>query len=157
MTKEKINEYTLKITQSSKTQLIVVLYELAQEYICEAKKAHANNNHDNYRTECTNAVRVIQDLIDSLDFSYEISMPLYRIYEYMTREISMAVIRNKTEGLDAVDRYLNSLKSSFETVAKQDTGGPLMGNTQSVYAGLTYGRGVLNENISGDGNRGYKV
>ena len=42
---------------------------------------------------------------------------------------------------------------SFEQVAKQDTSGAVMANTQQIYAGLTYGKGTLNEvSMSLDGN-----
>ena len=60
---------------------------------------------------------------------------------------------------DAVREVMTKLKEAFEEVAKQDTSGPLMENTQQVYAGLTYGKGSLNEVlISGDEyNRGYRV
>lgn len=37
------------------------------------------------------------------------------------------------------------MKESFEEIAKQDTSGPVMENSQQVYAGLTYGKGSLNE------------
>lgn len=40
---------------------------------------------------------------------------------------------------------MESLHSAFEEVAKQDTSGAVMQNTQQVYAGLTYGKGKLNE------------
>jgi flagellar protein FliS len=36
-------------------------------------------------------------------------------------------------------------------------GAPVMDNSQSVYAGLTYGRGSLNENLVGNANRGFLV
>ena len=157
MTGDRIKEYTLKITQSSPTGLIVVLYDLAIEYIGDAKRAYAEGNHEEYRKECMNALKVINDLSSSLDFTYELAMPLFRVYEYMAKELSMAVIKNNTEGLDRVERYLSMIKGSFEKIAETDKGGPIMGNTQTVYAGLTYGKGVLNENISSDGNRGYKV
>ena len=38
MTKERIREYTLKITNASATGIIVIMYDLAIEYIEEAKK-----------------------------------------------------------------------------------------------------------------------
>ena len=37
------------------------------------------------------------------------------------------------------------LKTAFEKVAESDDSAPLMENTQSVFAGLTYGKGSLNE------------
>ena len=38
MTKERIKDYTLKITNASPTGIIVIMYDLAIEYIEEAKK-----------------------------------------------------------------------------------------------------------------------
>lgn len=157
MTKERIQEYTLKITQSSKTELIVILYDLAIEYMDDSMKAFEDNNHDLFRENCKNALNVVKDLVGALDFQYELALPLFRIYEFVEKEISLAVIRNNTKGLVDSKRLLSSLKKSFESLSKQDASGPIMGNTQSVYAGLTYGRGVLNESIASDSNRGFKV
>ena len=52
---------------------------------------------------------------------------------------------------------LKKLRKSFEDVAAQDDSEPLMSNTQDVYAGLTYGRGSLNENVNTVPNRGFTV
>ena len=158
MTKERISEYTLKITNASATGIIVILYDLAAEYIEEAKACFEKGDHDGARTQCTNALRVLGDLISSLDFSYEIAFPLFRIYEFISREVSMAVIRNDPGALGDALRLMSSLKESFEKLSEQDGSGPVMKNTQPVYAGLTYGKGTLNESTSyPSGDRGYKV
>ena len=156
MTKERIKDYTLKITNASPTGIIVIMYDLAIEYIEEAKKCFAAKDHDGARVQCTNAGRVLGDLISSLDFTYEISFPLFRIYEFVSKEISMAVIKDDAGALDGGIRLLSQLRESFEKLAEQDTSGPAMNNAQSVYAGLTYGKGTLNESMtSSSDNRGY--
>jgi flagellar protein FliS len=158
MTKDRIQEYTLKITNASATGIIVILYDLAIEYIGDAKKCFEAVDHDGAKTQCTNACRVLGDLISSLDFTYEISFPLFRIYEFASKEVSMAVIRNDGSGLSDIIRLMSSLKESFEKLAQEDTSGPVMTNAQTVYAGLTYGKGTLNESTSSSsGNRGYTV
>ena len=157
MTKDRIQEYTLKITNASPTGIIVILYDLAIEYIEEAKKSLNESDHENAKIQCTNAGRVLGDLISSLDFSYGISFPLFRIYEYVSKEVSMAVIKNDGSNLGECVRLLLSLKDSFEQVAKQDTSGPAMNNTETVYAGLTYGKGTLNESTAVSSKRGYTV
>ena len=48
-------------------------------------------------------------------------------------------------GFDEINKVMESLHSAFAEVAKQDTSGAVMQNTQQVYAGLTYGKGRLNE------------
>ncbi len=156
MTKEQIREYTLKITNASPTGIIVIMYDLAIDYIREAQKCFDANDHEGARSSCTNAGRVLGDLISSLDFTYEISFPLFRIYEFISKEVSMSVIKNDGSALASCIKLLGSLKESFEKLAMQDDSGPAMSNTQSVYAGLTYGKGILNESTSSD-NRGFTV
>lgn len=158
MNKDKIQEYTLKITNASPTGIIVILYDLAIEYMEDAIKCFDGDDHEGARAQCTNAGRVMGDLIGALDFTYEISFPLFRIYEFISREISMSVIRNDKSALTACIKLMTSLKGSFEELEKQDGSGPAMANTQTVYAGLTYGRGTLNESTAASPEgRGYKV
>ncbi len=158
MTKERTQEYTLRISNASPTEIVVILYDLAIEYIGCAKDCFEKNDHEGAREQCTNAGRVLGDLISSLDFTYGISFPLFRIYEYVSKEISMAVIKNDGSALNEQIRLLLSLKDSFEKLAEQDDSGPAMSNAQTVYAGLTYGKGTLNESTSySSDNRGYTV
>ena len=56
-----------------------------------------------------------------------------------------SITRKKDVNLDSCERVISSLKDSFEEVSKQDTSGPVIENGQQVYAGLTYGKGSLNE------------
>ena len=158
MTKDQVQEYTLKITNASATGIIVILYDLAIEYITAAKTAFEKNDHDDVRQQCASAGRVLGDLIASLDFQYEIAFPLFRLYEYASKEVSMAVVKNDAKMLDEPVRILSELKETFEELAKKDTSGPVMSNTQTVYAGLTYGKGTLNESTSyASDSRGYTV
>ncbi len=157
MTSEKKQEYTLKITNASPTGIIVIMYDLAIEYIKEAQKCFEADDHEGAKVQCANAGRVLGDLISSLDFTYAISFYLFRIYEFVSKEVSMAVIKNDGKSLGDCVRLLSSLKETFDELSKQDTSGPAMENAETVYAGLTYGRGTLNESTSVSGNRGYTV
>ena len=60
---------------------------------------------------------------------------------------------------EIVREVMGKLKEAFIKVAKQDNSAPVMKNTQQVYAGLTYGKGSLNEVLltGNDSNRGYRV
>ncbi|MCR5830911.1 MAG: flagellar protein FliS [Lachnospiraceae bacterium] len=157
MTSEKKREYTLKITNASATGIIVIMYDLAMEYMEEARKCFNEGDHEGAKVQCTNAGRVLGDLETSLDFTYAISFYLFRIYEFVSKEVSMAVIRNDGKALGQCIRLMASLKESFEKIAEQDTSGPVMDNAQTIYAGLTYGKGILNESTSAASNRGYTV
>ena len=51
---------------------------------------------------------------------------------------------------------MDELGDAFEQLAEQDKSKPLMGNTQKVIAGITYGKGTLNESLMGNqASRGF--
>lgn len=158
MTKELKQEYTLRITQANKTQLITILYEMTLQYVDEAKEALAVED----RTAFKNAVRRIQgcicELMDSLHLEYEVAQNLLQLYLYINREVAKAALYNDGEKLEHVRPVLEHLAAAYRQIEKQDMTGPVMGNTQSVYAGLTYGRDNLMESAADPAaNRGYSV
>ena len=54
-------------------------------------------------------------------------------------------MQKQPELLDGVAEIFEKLLTGYQKVSEEDTSGPVMKNTQQVYAGLTYGRGTLNE------------
>lgn len=157
MTKEQIQEYTLRITRANRSRLIVIVYELALSYLDTAIKAFDEGDHETFKSNASYANKCVGDLLEALDFNYEPSYPLMRIYVYVSKLIALAPIKRDKEGLLVAKRLLTKLKKSFDDIAAQDNSEPLMSNTQEVYAGLTYGKGSLNESIDSASNRGFCV
>ena len=157
MTKEQINEYTLRISQANRSQIVVILYDMAIQYIDDAKEAIKNGDHECLKICCGNAGRVVSDLIGALDDSYELAVALRQCYIYIQSQISMAVIKNSQEMLMIAEKMLKKLKESFEKVAQEDNTKPLMSNTESVYAGFTYGKRAVYDSLTTEVSRGYKV
>lgn len=157
MTKEKINEYTLRISQANRSTLIVILYEMALDYIEAGRNAIDSGDHEELRRECGYAGKVISDLIGALDHNYELSVSLRQVYTYIQSRISLGVIKNSREELDKVMEMLKKLKGSFEQVAKSDTSKSLMRNTESIYTGLTYGKKAIYDSLTTEVGRGFKV
>lgn len=158
MTKEQKQQFTLRITQANKTELIVILYDMLLAYIDDAKKAHAEQN----RVAFHDAIRKIrgcnQELIASLNLEYEPAMNLLSLYIYVNRELVHADVRSDTEALEHVAMVISGLKEAYEIIASKDKSGAVMQNTQTIYAGLTYGKGDLTENMADQGmNRGFLV
>jgi flagellar protein FliS len=157
MTNEQKQEYTLRITRANRSELIVIIYDMALTYIDDAVKAFDKGDMESFGNNSRYAGKCIGDLLEALDFNYEPSYPLMRIYVFISKQISLAPIKKDKEGLITVGGLLSKLKKSFEDIASQDDSEPLMSNIQEVYAGLTYGRGSLNEDVKGASNRGYRV
>ena len=158
MTAEMKQEYTRRISQANRSQIIVIVYELADLYLREAQAAYEADKTEEYTQLCHAAMECVQHLLNALDDSYELANPLMSLYAYFNKEISMSCARYDTARLQAVRRQMAQLGASFTEVAKADASKPVMENSQTVYAGLTYGKGHLNENLSDQGNnRGYQA
>lgn len=158
MTKELKQQYTLKITQANKTQLIVILYEMLLTYIEEAMQAHEEGSREDFREGIRKARGCLKELMASLHFEYEPAMNLLQLYLYANRELARADIRNSTVELEHVERVIRKLHDAYEAISGQDDSEPVMKNTQTVYAGLTYGKNTLTESLSDQGSgRGFRA
>ena len=158
MTTELKQEYTLRITQANKTQLITILYEMVLLYIDEAEAALDADNKMEFRRAIRKIRGCIDELTESLNFEYELALNFLQLYIYVNRELVKASSHYERENLEHVRLVIGQLHTAYEQIQGQDTSGPVMGNTQSVYVGLTYGRNTLTESIADSTtNRGFCV
>lgn len=153
MKKEAIQAFAARVTQASKSELIVILYEMILEEITEAKEAYTDGNLIVFDKELKFAQKYVNELIVALDFHYKVSYDLFSLYLYVNKQIITAIIKKDPVSLDHVESVMNKLLIGFEGVSKTDQSGPMMRNTQQLYAGLTYGRGKLNETYIDPSNR----
>ena len=155
MKDELIRDFQRRLSQCNKGEMIVIMYDIVFAYLDEAKEAHEAGNYEEYKTAVKRGQASIEALMNGLDFSYDISKQLYRLYVTSKNLLAKAIYQNRLDGILEAEKILKRLYSSFCEAAKSDTSGPLMRNTQSVYAGMTYGKTSLNENLTGDYNRGF--
>ena len=139
--------FTLRLSQCNKGEMIVILYDIFFAYLDEAREAHAGGDHAGYKEGIRRANATLERLIGDLDHKYELSHNLHHLYIYCRNELSKALYENKTDRIDGAEQIMRRLYTSFVEVARQDTSAPLMCNTQKVYAGITYGRMSINENL----------
>ena len=153
MTSEAKKEFTIRISQANKSGLIVILYEMYLAYLKDA----INNPDDRavFREGIRKARGCINELMNSLDFTYELSYLLLRLYIYVNKEMAAADVRGSSDQLLACRKIIEELLSAYREVSRLDTSAPVMENAQTVYAGLTYGKGKLTESLSNEGNRGF--
>lgn len=158
MTRELKQEYTLRITQANKTQLITILYEMVLIYIDEAEAALSADDRTEYKSAIRKIRGCMNELTASLNLQYELAQNLLQLYLYVNRELVQASVHYEKENLEHIRLVIGELQKAYKKIENQDVSGPVMGNTQTVYAGLTYGRNTLTENITDPAsNRGFCV
>lgn len=157
MTKERIQEYTRRITNASSTELVVIMYDIVLTDVALAIKALEKDDKNEFHAELKDANRFMTELMGSLDFGVSVSYNLMSLYMYVHKTIAKADAGCKAELLESVSDVVGKLKDAFEQLSEKDKNGPMISNAQQVYAGLTYGRSSLNEMIvdAGEAKRGY--
>lgn len=157
MKKEMIQEYTTRISQCNRSQLVVVVYEAMIAYIKSGKDNFADGNETEFISDIKHAQNLLADLMGALDYKYEISNQLFNIYLFWNKQLVTSIVKKTIEPLDKIENMMQKLRDSFQKVSEQDTSAPVMQNSQKVYAGLTYGRKSLSEVADVDVNRGFQA
>ena len=148
MKKEKKQEFTLRISQANKTQMIVILYDMVLVYLEDALEAHNHGNIKEYQWNINHAKDCIDELLNSLCMEYELAGILKSLYYFYKRQLTTAAILNKINLVVPVMEMIQELKESYEKISKEDTSAPIMENAQTIYTGLTYGKDSLNLDLS---------
>ena len=150
---EKIN-YTRRITQGNKSDIIVVLYDIYFSYEQDVRDAIASGDNKAFGIAIHKAGEVLSHLKTDLDFKYEISSQLFALYDYVQRCLAKVSYQKSEAELDNAAAVMKELREAFIEVAKSDSSGQQMMNAETVVAGYTYGRNSLNEMTDGT-NRGF--
>ena len=157
MNSVKKREFTARVSQANRSELVVIMYEIILTDIKTAKEAYAKGDKVAYEGELRNAQKFVLELMNALDFEYEISKQLMSLYIYLNKNIIKSIAKYDEEKLETVEMIVNKLLDSFRQVSEMDDSEPVMENTETIYAGLTYSKDSLNETpyaMSG-ANRGF--
>ncbi len=155
MTREQKQEFTLKISQANPTELVVILYEMLLSYLQDGREALEKEDETEFWEALRKAKGCLGELINSLNLKYEPAPALLALCGFCVRRVTSAELRKSAEPLEEVQRVVEPLRDAFRQLAGQNSAGAVMNNSQTVYAGLTYGRNTLTENMADQGaNRG---
>ena len=91
MEKEQILDFTRRISQSNRSGLTVINYEIIFAYLDDAKKAYQEEKWEEFKVALRKAQNSIGELMQTLDFSYDISRNLYRIYVFCRDSLAAAM------------------------------------------------------------------
>ena len=135
MKREDKQQFTFRIAQANSTQLVVILYEMLLCYLEDAVQALAGGEMagEGKQDEFREAVR-------------------------KARRLARGEQCRDGQILEEIRKVIEPLCQAYTKLAEQNSAGPVMKNSQTVYAGLTYGRNTLTENMADQGaNRGMLV
>jgi flagellar protein FliS len=151
-------EFQTRIVNANQNDLVIINYEMLIAELDDAIYKYEHEDSKGFAKNMHQATRVLRELSDNLDFQYEISKDLMSLYIFMNKKFIEASQKNSTQPLQSAKDVLNVLLLGWQQAAKEQIKtAPLIQNGQQVYAGLTYGKGQLNETVYTENSRGYKA
>ncbi len=158
MTREVKQQFTFRISQANSTEMIVILYDMLLCYLEEGKELSQGEDRTAFREAVRKARGCLNELINSLRMEYEPAPTLMKLYLFCIRRLAAGELRSEAQPLLEIEQVIRPLRDAYEQLSAQNHSGSVMSNSQTVYAGLTYGRGDLTENMTDQGlNRGMYV
>lgn len=158
MTSEKKQEYTRRITNASKSGLVVIIYDMLLDYLEDAKNAVKQQDYEALSEAIERAQRCIREQIASLNFEYKPSSELFSLYVFMQKQLSRILIYREEKELVRIREMVIKLRDAYAKISEEDHSEPVMKNAQSIVMGLTYSRNQKLESLTTEsGNRGFIV
>jgi flagellar protein FliS len=147
MTNEQKKDFTLRISQANHSGLILILTDMCIIYINDAVTCFDGGDEDGFKRNLELALKGANELIACFNPADKQGHEVIALLRYIYGRLSTSQARRKPCDMRQCVSILERLKSGFEKLHELDTEGPVMQNTHQVYAGLTYGRGTLNEDV----------
>lgn len=157
MTEQIKDEFTKRIAAANKTEMVVIVFDIAVCHLDDALEAHKKGDMQAYNYSIVRARDCVMNLINTLDMEQEISNSLLSVYTYINKNLILARMEKDTGKVLEARNMLSSLQEAFAEIAKLDNSPSVMETTEHVVAGMTYGKGVLNENVVNAGGRTFSV
>lgn len=152
-----IQAYSTRITQANRSELVVITFEIILDEMESARAYCDSGELILCAEELKRAQRFLNELMGSLDYQYAVSKNLMSLYIFVNKQLIKAIMEKNTDPLIPAAATMERLLIGFREMSIQDKSGPLMQNTQKIFAGLTYGRTKLNETFlsANEASRGF--
>ena len=156
MKKELIQDFTLRISNANRSELVVIKFDMFDEYITAALEAIDKDDTAVWKAEIHHAINVLESFKNTLDFKYELSENLFLLDQYAETLCYKALSVKNKDFLVEAQGVMKRLSDAFREIAKTDDTPALMGHSEQVVAGMTYGKGSLYEGtVTAEPNRGF--
>ncbi len=159
MTKDQIKAFTLRTTQENHTGLMLVLFDIEKVFLEDAISAYEAEDEIAYREAINKAKKTHNEIMSAMNTEDPKGLRILSILRYIYKLLVTSSVKGKPCGMDEIFKLMDGIRDTFVRLHELDTEGPVMRNTQTVYAGLTYGKGTLNESygVADYSRRGYKA
>lgn len=149
MTEEQMNVYKMRISQAGIAEMTTIMLEMEIQWIRDAVVAYDGNDKEEF-VRCTGKAQSVQvELMNVMNMENPVAVDVYSVFAYINKQLIHSKIKRQPLEFERLAALLEQYHTSFENLVKTDQAGPVMQQSEKVYAGLTYGAGGLVESSTG--------
>ncbi|MFD0961896.1 flagellar export chaperone FliS [Paenibacillus chungangensis] len=111
------------VNTATGSKLLIMLFEGAVRFTKAGIEAIETKNYDMANEKLKKAQAIVHELIASLDFDYEISNELIRIYEYLLHQLIQANVQKDAKIAGEVLVHLKDLLETWKEAEKSSAKG----------------------------------
>lgn len=149
MTEEQMNVYKMRISQAGIAEMTTIMLEMEAQWIWDAVVAYDGNDKEEF-VRCTGKAQAVQvELMNVMNMENPVAVDVYSVFAYINKQLIHSKIKQQPLEFERLAALLEQYHTSFVNLVKTDQGGPVMQQSEKVYAGLTYGAGGLVESSTG--------
>jgi len=119
------------ILTASSVDLIVMLYDALKKNIILGRRAITKNDVQSAHKHLMKAQMIVEELINCLDMSYEISEELLGLYDFALRSLEEANMRKDPEPLGPVIELVDSIRDAWKEISSQNRGTMQLGEERA--------------------------
>ena len=124
--------YAARVVQASPRELVAITYELIIKEIEKAEYEYKEENKEKFVYYLKRAQRFLAHMMESLDYQYDISFDLLRLYLYINERIINSICKLDSKELKNTKSILEKLKIGFKEISHQDKSSSVMENTTNL-------------------------
>ena len=104
-------DFTRRISQCNRGGMIIIIYDIFFAYVEDIRLAKADDNRKAFKESIRNASDTLDELMNSLDFKYDLSKTLYSLYMYCKNNLAKAMYEYRLDKIDevVVDKLMQHL------------------------------------------------
>jgi len=118
------NQYrTTAIATARPEKLLLMLYDGLALDLKQARRALEQKDPASAHGWLVKGQNIITELMSTLKMEYEISLDIYRLYDYLRRRLITANIKKEPEIIEEVLNIVEELRAAWATAARQTPAG----------------------------------
>ncbi|MBE6033225.1 flagellar export chaperone FliS [Aminipila sp.] len=133
---------TQSVETMTKGEMLVLLYDEINKRLLRARTYFEKGEIDLFEADVQRAIDIVNYLIKSLDRKYPISNDLYRLYDFITFELTRLKTGRNMALIDDITPLIKDLRESFKEADKLTKKDPTVGaGIGTTTTSVTFGVG----------------